>query len=148
MFTAEHERRAAIGKDQLLQAGLAFFALGHAGAVAMLSRLYRINRTPQAMSTRLALATIDEDQVGTHALACRHFFVTPRQRLTHGGVVVTRLDTGDTGTAGTRPLLMPSPSHITHEATVASPWVWLMSKHSMRFGDSAMSSTVLSASSS
>ena len=75
------------GTIELLQAGLALLALGHADQ--------RDVPEPQfledaARARHLPLAAVDEDQVGELALPRHHFPVTPVQDFAHRAVVVAR----------------------------------------------------------
>ena len=45
--------------------------------------------------SNLPLSAIDQDQIRHRALACRNPFVSPANRLSHGGIVVTGRDVTD-----------------------------------------------------
>ena len=75
-----------------------------------------------------------------------HFAVTTRQHFAHSGVVVAGLGGCDVVAAVLRGWMFCS-SYTTQDAIVASPCVWLISKHSRRLRPSESMPRILASSS-
>jgi hypothetical protein len=86
----------------------------------------------------LPFPAVNQDHIRDLALFNR-FTIATTQHLIHGRIVIARRDAGDVIAAilgAQRPLA----SNTTQDATVCSPIVWLMSKHSIRFTSGSFSS--------
>ena len=100
-FAAQCEAFAAVGEDQRLQAGLAALTFRHA------DHRHRFQADVGqgfARGANLALAAVDQDQVGTDTLSRRDLAVALLQRLAHRRVVVAGRDAADVVAAVFGPL--------------------------------------------
>ena len=120
---------AGKGQDEFFHAGFALGAFGDADKGDGETEFF-----PHGHGhADLAFAAVDEHDIRpfdgfARRFGLLHFAVTASEHFAHGGVVVAGFGGGDVVAAVLVGADVCS-SYTTQEAMVASPWVWLMSKH-------------------